>query len=279
MLILSCCSTSPTLSIADDSVFRVAPDGATQARTLAKLMETSGIENLVIIHRGDDYADTLADQTAENFMRFGNVEEPIRYIETSEYFSSVSLLADEVQKLVDAHGTDKVAVLMISFDESVNIVQGASSYDILDDVRWFGAETHVGVSYFAEDAIADESINSVDFTALFVSDEGNEGGATERVVQHIRDEFGTDPASYVKQAYDAAWLIGLSILASDSDDTSVLKETLPIVASTYGGVLISTEMNEHGDLLPLDLAVWQIVDSEWVEQGTYSLSTGTIIPK
>lgn len=279
MLILSCCSTSPTLAIPGDNIFRVAPDDATQARALAKLMETSGIENLVIIHRGDDYADTLAAHTAENFMQFGNVEEPIRYIETSEYSSSVSLLADKVQELVNAHGADKVAVLMISFDESVNIIQGASSYPILNDVRWFGAETHVGVSYFAEDAIADEFINSVDFTALFVSDEGNEGDVTERIVEHIRNEFGTEPASYIKQAYDAAWLIGLSILASGSDDTSDLKETLPMVASTYSGALISTEMNENGDLLPLDLQIWQVVDSEWVVQGTYSLATGTIIPK
>ncbi len=280
MLILSCCSTSPTLAIPNDSVFRVAPDDATQARALAKLMETSGIEGLAIIHVGNDYGDQLALRTAENFMQFGNVEEPIRYDpNVADYSGEVSALADSVRKLVNTHGADKVAVLMISYDESVTIVQGASSYDVLDDVRWFGAETLVNVPYFAEDAIADEFINSVDFTALFVSDEGNEGDATERVVQHIRDEFGTEPASYVKQAYDAAWLIGLSILVSGSDDTSALKENLPIVASTYSGALVSTEMNENGDLLPLDLAVWQVVDSEWVEQGTYSLSTGTIIPK
>lgn len=280
MLILSCCSTSPTLAIPGDSVFRVAPDDATQARALAKLMETSGIEGLAIIHVGNDYGDQLAKRTAENFMEFGNAAEPIRYDpNVADYSGEVSALADGVRELVDTHGADKVAVLMISYDESVTIVQGASSYDVLDDVRWFGAETLVNVPYFAEDAIADEFINSVDFTALFVSDEGNEGDVTERIEQHIRDEFGTEPASYVKQAYDAAWLIGLSILASGSDDISALKETLPIVASTYSGALISTEMNENGDLLPLDLAVWQVVDSEWVEQGTYSLSTGTIIPK
>lgn len=280
MLILSCCSTSPTLSIPGDSVFRVAPDDATQARALAKLMETSGIEGLAIIHVGNDYGDELAKHTTENFMQFGNVGELIRHDPLAVDFSGeVAALADTVQELVDAHGADKVAVLMISYDKSVNIVQGASSHPILDDVRWFGAETYVGASLFADDPIADEFINSVDFTALFVSDEGNEGDVTERIEQHIRDEFGADPASYVKQAYDAAWLIGLSILASGSDDISALQETLPMIASTYSGALISTEMNENGDLVPLDLQVWQVVDSEWVVQGTYSLATGTIIPK
>lgn len=279
MLVLSCCSTSPTLAIADDNIFRVAPDDATQAIALAKLMESSGIEALVMIYRGDDYGDGLADHTEENFAKFGTVGGKLRYSpDAADYSGEVALLADHVEKLVDTHGADKVAVLMIAFDESVNIVQGASSYDVLDDVRWFGSETFVGVSYFAEDRIANQFINSVDFTALFISDDGNEGDAHERVVEHIQNEFGTDPASYVDQAYDASWLIGLSILVSGSDDTSAVKAALPGVASTYSGALASTEMNENGDLVPLDLAMWQVIDSEWVRQGTYSLSTNTIIP-
>lgn len=279
MLVLSCCSTAPSLAIAGDNIFRVAPDDATQARVLAKLMEISGIEGLVIIYRGDDYGDGLADHTEESFAQFGTVGGKLRYNpETADYSGEVSLLAEHVQKLVDTYGADKVAVLMIAYDESVNIVQGASSYDILDDVRWFGSETFVGVSYFAEDRIADEFINSVDFTALFVSDEGNEGDAHQRVVKNIQDKFGTDPASYVDQAYDAAWLIGLSILVSGNDDTLAVKAALPSVASTYTGALASTEMNENGDLVPLDLQVWQVIDSEWASQGTYSLSTNTIIP-
>ncbi|MCE2509346.1 MAG: hypothetical protein J4G04_08705, partial [Nitrosopumilaceae archaeon] len=57
-----------------------------------------------------------------------------------------------------------------------------------------------------------------------------------------------------------------------------VKAALPRVASTYSGALASTEMNENGDLIPLDLAIWQIVDGAWVEQGTFSLSTNAIIP-
>ena len=80
------------------------------------------------------------------------------------------------------------------------------------------------------------------------------------------------------QAYDAAWLIGLSILEAGTDDTEAVKAALPRVASTYSGALASTEMNENGDLLPMDLTIWQVIDSEWVQQGTFSLSTNTILP-
>ena len=37
-------------------------------------------------------------------------------------------------------------------------------------------------------------------------------------------------------------------------------------------------MNENGDLIPLDLAIWQVIDSEWIKQGTFSLATNTVIP-
>jgi len=37
-------------------------------------------------------------------------------------------------------------------------------------------------------------------------------------------------------------------------------------------------MNENGDLVPLDLAIWQVIDSEWIERGKFSLSTNTILP-
>ena len=279
MLILSCCSTSPALAIPGDNIFRVAPDDATQGRALAKVMESEGVEAMISIWRNDDYGNGLAEHTHANFEKAGTVEPGIAYDPNSIDFSGdVSLLAEKVQQMVDEYGADKVAVLMIGYDESVTIVNSASIYDVLDEVRWFGAETFVGVSYFAEDRIANEFINSVNFTALFVSDEGNTGGSHDRVIEHVRSEFGTDPASYVAQAYDAAWLIGLSILEAGTDDTEAVKAALPRVASTYSGALASTEMNENGDLVPLDLAIWQVIDSEWIERGKFSLSTNTIIP-
>ena len=279
MLILSCCSTSPALALPGDNIFRVAPDDATQGRALAKVMESEGIEAMVSIWRNDDYGNGVAEHTHANFEKTGTVEPGIAYDPNLPTVSSdVSILADKVLKLVDEYGADKVAVLMVGYDESVDIIQSALRYGIMDEVRWFGAETYVGVSYFAEDRLANKFINSVNFTALFVSDEGNTGGSHDRVMEHVRNEFGTDPASYVAQAYDAAWLIGLSILEAGTDDTEAVKAALPRVASTYSGALASTDMNENGDLLPQDLAIWQVIDSEWIKQGTFSLSTNTVIP-
>ena len=281
VLVFSCCSTSPALTIADDNVFRLAPDDATQGRALAKLMEASGIEAMVTIWIENDYGNELARHTHDNFEKIGTVEEGIPYDAEQLKRSpgaEIDILAEKVQKLVDEYGADKVAVLMISYDESLLIVQAASEYPILDDVRWFGAETFVGVEYFAKDPIANTFINSVEFTAMFVSDDENENDVRDRIVERIRSQFGSDPASYVNQAYDLPWLVGLSILKSGIYEADTIKEVLPSVAKTYSGALVSTELNEFGDMVPLDLAIWQVIDSEWVEQGKYSLTTNTIEP-
>ena len=74
------------------------------------------------------------------------------------------------------------------------------------------------------------------------------------------------------------WLVGLSILESGSAETVDVKNALPMVASTYSGALASAKMNEFGDLLPQDLAIWQVINSEWVQQGTYISETGAIVP-
>ena len=277
MLILSCCSTSPTLIIPGDSVFRLAPDDNVQGLALAKLVEMEGIEAVVPIWLNNDYGVSLADLFRSNFESRGVVDEGIPYDENlADYSAAASLLADRVQAMVDEHGADKVAVLIIGYDEVLNIVQGASNYDILDQVRWFAGESIAKESFILQDSIAGGFVDAVNLTAFQIFE--NRGDKYDRVTQNIIDRFGVNPATYVYQSYDASWLIGLSILEKGTANPTAVKEALPRVAAVYQGALGSTKLNDAGDLLPLDLAIWQVVDGEWTEQGKYSTSTETIIP-
>ena len=277
MLVLSCCSTSPTLAIPGDSVFRLAPDDSVQGLALARLIELEGIEALVPIWRQDDYGNNLVNLVRENFESRGVVDEGIPYDPIqADYSAAASLLADSVQNLADEHGADKVAVLIVSYDEIVNIVQGADNYPILKEVRWFAGESIAKESFILQDAIASEFVNAVDLTAFQIFE--NRGDKFARVTQHIVDQFGVVPATYVYQSYDAVWLIGLSILESGTADPTAVKAALPGVAGAYQGALGSTKLNDAGDLLPLDLAIWQVADGQWVEMGKYATATNAIIP-
>lgn len=276
MMLISCCSTAPSLAIAGDSIYRLVPDDSKQGVAVGKLLDSSGIEAVVPIWRGDAYGDGLRDAVKANFeSRGGFVYDGIRYTpEAADFSGEVAALADQVQIVVDEYGAHQVAVLMISFDESVQLVQGSVNYDILDDVRWFGSESLTKGTPLVEDRIARNFVNTVQFTSMQIAE--NRGEVYERVTTHILDTYGNLPTTFVYQAYDAAWLVGLSILETGSSDAASIKSIFHDVAADYSGALGSTTLNEAGDLAAADYAIWNVSGDTWIETGKYSLLSDAI---
>ena len=120
--------------------FRLVPDDRNQGTAIAKLMQHEGIEVLVPVWRGDTWGDGLSNAATSSFeKRGGQVADGIRYNpESPEFSASTSLLASTVQKNIDEHGADKVAVLFLGFAEILQFMQSAAEHDSLDDIRWFG---------------------------------------------------------------------------------------------------------------------------------------------
>ena len=75
-----------------------------------------------------------------------------------------------------------MAVLIVSYDEIVNIVQGADNYPILKEVRWFAGESIAKESFVLRDAIASEFVDAVGLTAFQIFE--NRGDKFARVTQH-----------------------------------------------------------------------------------------------
>ncbi|MCE2498576.1 MAG: penicillin-binding protein activator, partial [Nitrosopumilaceae archaeon] len=57
MLLFSCCSTAPALSIAGDSVYRLVPNDTFQGTAIAKKIQHDGAQVLVPMWRGDAWGD------------------------------------------------------------------------------------------------------------------------------------------------------------------------------------------------------------------------------
>lgn len=277
MMLLSCCSTAPNLAVPGDGIFRLIPDDSKQGVAVGRLLESAGIKAMVPIWRGDVYGDGLRAATVENFeSRGGVVGDGVRYgIAETDFTEEVSSLADQVRAMVDEYGTDKVAVFAASFGAGAKkIAETSATVDILTDVRWFGSEALAKTPVLTEEALLDLA-HSVRFTALQVAD--NPGDSYERVRQHISDTFGQEPTPHVYRSYDAAWLVGLSILHTGMADATAVKSVLRDISSGYNGAQDSIVLNEAGDLAFADYAVWQVVDGEWKEIGRYSLLDDSLV--
>lgn len=270
MMLVSCCSTAPSLAVPGDGIFRLIQDDSQQGIAVGKLLESAGIRAVVPIWRGDIYGDDLWVATADNFeSRGGVVGEGVRYgIVETNFAGKVTALADEVQSMVDEYGAERVAVFMISFgDGAKKIAEASATVDILTGVRWFGSEALANTALLLDEDLLDPA-HSVRFTALQVAD--NPGDSYERVRQHISDTFGQEPTPHVYRSYDAAWLVGLSILHAGTAEATAVKSVFGDVASGYSGAQDSIILNEAGDLAYADYAVWQVIDGQWEEIGLYS---------
>ena len=276
MLLVSCCSSAPALAIPNDSVYRLVPDDSNQGTALAKLMQHEGIQVIVPVWRGDTWGDGLSDATTSSFVeRGGIIDDGVRYNpESPEFSASTSLLAEKVQGYVDEYGADKVAVLFLGFAEILQFTQSASAHEVLDDVRWFGPGSNTKEHKLISDPIGLDFSTSVQFTTVQVAVTKNP--IYERVQAHLTEQFGHAPNTFVYSSYDAIWIIGLSILQTQSTDVSKIKSVFSDVAEHYYGAIGPTILNEAGDLAQANYEVWGIRGGEWVLLGQYSHATDSV---
>lgn len=277
MLLVSSGSTTPTLAIPDDNVYRFIPDDSTQGRVLARLVHNEGVTDIIPIWRGDAWGDGLKDVFTESFIALGgNVDDGIRYHpEIAEFSSSSSLLAEKVQQYTKTRELEKVAVLDMSFTEAVQIMQSASQYDILDDVRWFGASAIVKDSQLVQDRLSQKFAQDVDFVAMQFAP--SKSPAYERIQDMMVSELGRVPNAYAFSTYDSVWIIGMAILETQSTDVPTITEAIPRIAEDYEGVIGSTRLNQAGDLDNSNYELWSVKDAEWILVGKYDSATDSIV--
>ena len=202
MLLFSCCSTAPALSIPNDSIYRLVPNDTFQGIALAKTIQHDNIEVLIPVWRGDTWGDGLKASTAKSFEeRGGIVTEGIRYNpESPEFSASASLLAHEVKTYVEQYGEDKVAVAFFGFVEAVHFMQSSSEHEVLDNVRWYGGDSNVKEPQLVQDPIAAEFANTVSFTAVQFALSGNP--TFDKVEAHVSETLGRSAYAYIHSSYD-----------------------------------------------------------------------------
>ena len=277
MLLVSSGSTAPTLAIPDDNVYRLIPDDSTQGRVLARLVSEEGISVIVPIWRGDAWGDGLHDTFEKEFEQLGGiVDEGIRYHpETVEFSTSVSILAEKIQTHADNENLEKIAVLDMSFTEVVQIMQSSSQYDILDDIRWFGASAIVKDKQIIDDGISKKFSQDVEFMAMQFAP--SENTKYDRIQKLMQAELGRIPNAYAFSTYDSVWIIGLAILQTQDTDMQTIKEIIPSIAEKYSGVIGSTKLNKAGDLDNSNYELWSIQNGQWVMVGKYDSDTDSIM--
>ncbi|MCX6648696.1 MAG: ABC transporter substrate-binding protein [Candidatus Bathyarchaeota archaeon] len=257
MLMWSSSSTSPTLALANDNLFRMCTADTALAPALANVMWAAGVKSLVIFQRGDSWGDGIVNLLTPIWTaKGGKIEgDVIRYAAESVEFSNYLTVADEQVKTAVASyngETQRVGVVILSFSEISVICKQVSSYPNIYNVHWWGSDG-TALSQRAMDD-APEEANHIGIysllsrqtpTVLFTDLES-------RYIALTKQQY----SAYSAYSYDIATVIANSMYQAQSTDGQTLVPLQAPVAFQLFGAAGWSKLDQYGDRASPPYDVW-----------------------
>lgn len=276
IVVVSQGSTAVSLAIPGDYVFRLAPTDKYQGRVLARLIWQQGYRNVAAIYRNDAWGQGLYEYLKANFEALGGRVEGVAYDPRAQDLSGeVSRLADIVARF-----GDDTAVVMISFeDDGINIIRLSARNPVLSSEVFFGTDGSALSSRFLTE-VGDEVLKLGGNPSTNYWPASNP--LQQEFVQRYRDLYGENPDAYSLNAYDAVWLIALSVMLAGRYDGEAIAKALPLVAQRYYGVTGSVILDENGDRAYGDYGIFKVERTpqglDWVLVGIYDVLQDRLVP-
>jgi branched-chain amino acid transport system substrate-binding protein len=267
ILLISPGSTSVSLAIPGDHIFRFMPDDRTEAQALANKMWQDGIRVIVPMWRNDTFGNELSKYVISDFEKLGGtVSAAIKYDPTatfpvpsndnitSKYTNNNSIwryvnnLSSETTKATALNGTNKVGIFLIAFDEVVPIFNQARDHPVLSTVKWYGTGGTAQNEALVRNSSASFFAIKTGFLNPLLVNEPNE--KLTLLSSQIKNAIGNiSISSYSYPAYDALWVAALTENATRglTSNVDALKRTFTQIADSYIGATGNTSLNAAGD--------------------------------
>lgn len=257
MLMWSSSSTSPTLAIANDNLYRMCTADSALAPALANVMWATGTKTIIIFQRADSWGDGIVNLLVPIWTSMGGTVqgEKIRYAGESTEFANYLTVAD--QQVKDAvtkwKGVkERVGVVMLAFNECAVILQQAASYTNIYNVHWWGSDGTAKVTRIMD--ASPEQANHMGFysllsretlTPLFTDLE-------KRYVALTKQQYTT----YNAYAYDIFTVITNTMYQTQSSSGAVLVPFQMQASNNLYGSAGWAKLNEFGDRDAPPYDVW-----------------------
>jgi len=281
MLTISQSSTALDLAIADDYVFRFCPNDLGQSPAIARLIYDDGKSAVIPVARNDAWGAGLRDGVRARFTDLGGLFlDGIDYTPgATEFSAEVADLNTKVGNAISTYGAANVAVLFISFEEAGPFFTEASSYPLLQTVKWYGSDGTALAGVLIDDATVAEFAIATEFpNTIFAPTHSTKW---EEVRQNNLALVGREPDSYSYAVHDAVWAYALALMAVDAYDPEAIKDVLPSVTEAMFGASGWVVLDTTGDRLSSDYDIWQVVETTpgvygWEHTGLWNFASDTL---
>lgn len=273
MLMWSASSTSPLLAIPDDNLYRMCPTDLIQAPAIAAMLKSRGIEHIIIIQRGDAWADGIYNYLVPAFEAGGGeVLEKIRYAgEATEFGNYLQTAEDILSPAVAQYGADKCAVEVIAFSESVTMVTQAKDYPTVYSVPWFGSDGTALTQQHVDDAPEESTHLGIFSTVAAPAESVKFADLWDRYDALVAQPYGY----YSACTYDIAWVLAETILETQSTDALTLIPLQDTTCFNSFGASGWNLLNADGDRASANYQIWSYKPESYVA-GLYDAVTGTV---
>jgi branched-chain amino acid transport system substrate-binding protein len=296
--LISQSSTATDLGIANDYVFRFAPNDTFQGLAIGRAMRNSGATVAVQMYRNDAWGQGLSTSSKTAFTHDGGTvwSTTIAYDPTSgatgtAIATNTAALESAVEAALASVGGNatKVGVQLLAFDEGTGFLHEAgsnpSSYPALNNpnLKWFGSDGTAQSSKITADSGASTFSQNQDFlNTIFAA---TTTPKFESLQQRLTAKLGAAPEVYAYAAYDAVWVFALAIQAAGKYDPiavqNILKTSyLSTSTAPYSGASGPIVLNSEGDRAFSDYDLWTVKGSgntwSWVRVGKYDYATDSI---
>ncbi len=275
MIVISQGSTASSLAIADDNLFRFAPNDRLEGAAMTSLLVDEGITVLVPLWRADAGNGGLHDSTKRSFEAVGGVVLPGASYDpaTTDFTSVVTAIGADVRAARAQHPAAEIGVYLASFEEAVAIFNLARLDPDLSAVRWYGGDGVTQSQTLLDDAGAGQFAATVSFTAPNVGLEEATRDRWQPIRDVIAEEVGFVPDAFALSVYDAAWVAVLSYLEADLDP-DLLRESFVRNVQRYHGLTGSTALDAAGDRKTASFDFWTVRATggalQWVRTAQYA---------
>jgi len=286
MMILSPSSVAPSLAIAGDNIFRLAPNDNNQGEAMTALLLSDSLDVLVPIVRNDIFGTGLLEATTQRFeQQGGTVTDAVFYDVSSQDFSAaVADLSAMAHNILQQHPAGKTGVYLISFAEGTSILHLASGDSVLQQVRWYGSSAFANDKSLPADAEAAAFAMSHDFVCPVFGLDVSAKDKWQPLIGRIQNMIHREPEIYALTAYDGLWLLTLTYLSIGYyPDITTYKEAFIYEADVYFGVTGRTTLDDAGDRKYATYDFWAIVPVlntyEWQIVATYDNMMGELVKR
>ena len=259
ILEVACCSSSILLAegkngyIIDTSATDLSTSQVTQA-----VLISENYTHVAVIYQNDAQGGPLFQYMNQTFPASGMQIVGVPFDPTQTDFGAqvTALSAD-----VSSFGTSHTAVVVITSSSAAqtNIYGHASSDPVLSKVNWFapGGASVTPVLLPPQSSTQLTSwLKSVNYTAMSASSTTNP--TTSYFNQTYTAMFNKVPETVFGLAYDSAMIVGLSILAAGTDNSTTVLNTIPNIARSYVGASGPKGMNSNDVVTDSTFAISRI---------------------